>query len=188
MTEKEKMLNEELYRPEDKELTDLRMKAQLLYREYNQTSIKEAEQREQILDQLFGRIGKKLEIVPPFYCDYGFNISVGDEVFMNMNCCILDIAPITIGNQVMFGPNVQVYGATHPLNPNKRYLGEEAGKRIIIEDQVWIGGGAILCPGVRIGKGAVVAAGAIVVKDVPANTFVGGNPAKVIKTDLHLMT
>ncbi len=187
MTEKEKMLNEDLYDAADKELSELSTKARMLYWKYNQTSPLEQNEREQLLKELLGGFGKKLEILPPFYCDYGFNISIGDNVFMNMNCCILDVVPVVIGDNVMFGPNVQIYTATHPINPNKRIEGLESGKIIIIEDNVWIGGGAIVCPGVKIGKGSVIAAGAVVVKDVPENVFVGGNPAKIIKKELDLI-
>jgi maltose O-acetyltransferase len=187
MTEKEKMISGALYDAQDPELEALRIKARTLYREFNQTAPTELDQRDRLLRALFGQVGKKLEILPPFYCDYGFNITLGDNVFMNMNCCILDITPVAIGNNVMFGPYVQLYSATHPLNPNIRSNGLEAGKDITIEDDVWVGGGAIICPGVHIGKGAVVGAGAVVVKDVPANTFVGGNPAKIVKSDLETL-
>ena len=187
MTEKEKMLSGALYNADDDELRALSTKARMLYWEFNQTSELEQSKRKDLLKKLFGKIGTKVEIVPPFYCDYGFNISLGDNVFMNMNCCILDILPITIGNNVMLGPAVQIYGATHPLNPDKRNSGLESGKKVIIEDDAWIGGAAVINPGVTIGKGAVVGAGAIVVKDVPAYTFVGGNPARIIKENLNLI-
>ena len=185
MTEKEKMLRGELYAADDEELQMLSQKARLLYWEYNQTSPTNKERRDEILYELLGARGEKLEIVPPFYCDYGFNIRLGNNVFMNMNCVILDIAPVVIGNNVMFGPGVQLYGATHPLDPEIRNSGLELGKEITIENDVWIGGGAILCPGIIIGKGAVVAAGAVVTKNVDAYTLVGGNPARVLKEGLN---
>lgn len=103
-------------------------------------------------------------------------------MFQNMNCCILDVVPIKVGDDVMFGPNVQIYGATHPLDSKTRITGLESGKKIIIENDVWMGGGAIICPGVTIGKGAAIAAGAVVVKNVPDYVLVGGNPAKIIKS------
>lgn len=173
-----------LYDAGDAELTQLSHRARSLYRRYNQLGDQDDVVRLGLLSDLFASMGKGVEIVPPFYCDYGFNISIGDSVFFNMGCVILDICPVKIGNQVMFGPNVQLYGATHPLNPKIRNLGPEAGKPIIIEDEVWIGGNAVISPGVTVGRGAVIGAGAVVTKDVPAYTFVGGNPAKVIKTDL----
>ncbi|MEL7124371.1 MAG: sugar O-acetyltransferase [Bacteroidota bacterium] len=187
MTEKEKMISGQLYMADDPELKELSTKARLLYRDYNLSSQLEIEKREKILSDLLGSKGNNLVIIPPFYCDYGFNIKIGDNVFMNMNCIILDVTPVTIGNNVMFGPNAQVYTATHPLNPIERIKGPEYGQDIIIEDDVWVGGGAIICPGVTIGKGAVIGAGAVVTKDVPPNVFVGGNPAKIIKENIHQM-
>ncbi len=182
MTEKEKMLKGELYRANDEELSKLSTNARLLYREYNLSSQFETDKKRSILKKLLGRFGENLEIIPPFYCDYGFNISFGSNVFLNMNCCILDVVPIKVGDDVMFGPNVQIYGATHPLDSKTRLTGLESGKKIIIENDVWIGGGAIICPGVTIGKGAVIAAGAVVVKNVTEYVLVGGNPAKIIKS------
>lgn len=187
MTEKEKMLSGELYTADDEELLALTAKATSLYAAYNRTSPSEQDKRQKLLKDLLGSMGEKVKIIPPFYCDYGFNISIGEDVFINMNCCLLDVVPITIGNQVLLGPNVQIYTATHPLNPVKRAAGLEYGQSITIEDNVWVGGGAIICPGVHVGRGAVVAAGAVVTKKVPENVLVGGNPAKVIKTELDLM-
>lgn len=178
------MISGQLYDASDTELTALSHRARALYRTYNQLTEEAGDQRLGVLVDLFGHVGTGVEIVPPFYCDYGFNISIGDEVFFNMGCVILDICPVAIGSHVMFGPNVQLYGATHPLNPKIRNLGPEAGRPIVIEDEVWIGGNAVISPGVTVGRGAVVGAGAVVTKDVPAYTFVGGNPARVIRTGL----
>lgn len=121
---------------------------------------------------------------PPFSCDYGSNIQFGTKVFLNFNCIILDVAPVTIGERVLFGPAVQVYAATHPLGATERRSGLELGKPVVIGDDVWIGGGAIINPGVRIGAGAVIGAGSVVTKDVPGNVFAAGNPCRVIR-QLH---
>ena len=181
MTEKEKMLSGQLYNASDPELRELSRQARGLYHRFNSTSEDEIEYRIQLLDELLGSAGQGLIIQPPFFCDYGFNISVGDNVFMNMNCCILDIMQVTIGSRTMFGPNVQIYTATHPMDPVERASGLEFAKPISIGENVWIGGGAIINPGVTVGNGVVIGAGAIVTKDVPEMVFIGGNPARVIR-------
>ncbi|MBJ2174516.1 sugar O-acetyltransferase [Aureibaculum sp. A20] len=180
-SEKEKMLMGELYNPGDKELSAERHEARLIFRKINTISNNDTKLTNNLFRDLFGKTGKGLFIEPPFYCDYGYNIKLGNQVFMNYNCCILDVAEVTIGNRVMFGPNVQIYTATHPLDAKTRASWLEFAKPITIGDDVWIGGGAIVCPGVTIGNGAVIAAGAVVTKDVKANVVVGGNPAKIIK-------
>ncbi|KAJ3307136.1 Maltose acetyltransferase [Kappamyces sp. JEL0829] len=123
-------------------------------------------------------------IEPPFRCDYGFNITCGQDVYMNFNCVVLDVAPVTIGSRVMFGPAVQVYTALHPLEAHLRFGPDsfELGKPITIGSDVWIGGNAVICPGVTIGDGCVIGAGSVVTKDVPAWTCVAGNPAKFIRS------
>ncbi|MDY7394135.1 sugar O-acetyltransferase [Aureibaculum sp. 2210JD6-5] len=180
-SEKEKMLAGELYNPNDKELIAERHKARLLFRKINQIANNDTKLTNNLFRELFGKAGKGLFIEPPFYCDYGYNIKVGNQVFMNYNCCILDVAEVNIGDRVMFGPNVQLYTATHPLDAKTRASWLEFAKPISIGNDVWIGGGAIVCPGVTIGNGAVIGAGAVVTKDVPDNVLVGGNPAKIIK-------
>lgn len=181
MTEKQKMLAGEMYNPLDKVLMAEREQAKLLFQKINSLDETQKEQRKLLLYKLFGKAGKNLWVEPPFYCDYGYNISVGYNVFMNYNCCILDVMPVTLGNRVMLAPNVQIYTATHPLHARERNSGKEFAKPISIGDDVWIGGGAIICPGVTIGHRVVIAAGAVVTKDVPDDVLVGGNPAKVIK-------
>lgn len=181
MTEKQKMLAGEMYNPLDPVLMAEREDAKLLFQEINQMDETQKEQRNLLLQKLFGKTGKNLWVEPPFYCDYGYNITVGYNVFMNYNCCILDVMPVTIGNRVMLAPNVQIYTATHPLIAKERNSGKEFAKPITIGDDVWIGGGAIICPGVTIGDRAVIGAGAVVTKDIPNDVLVGGNPAKVIK-------
>lgn len=182
MTEKEKMLSGNMYLPNDPILLEERRRARLMFQEINSLNETEKEKRLTLFYSLLGQAGKDLYIEPPFFCDYGYNIIAGENVFINYNCCILDVMPVVLGNNVMIAPNVQIYTATHPLEAKARNSGREFAKPITIGDNVWIGGGAIICPGVTIGNGSVIAAGAVVVKDVPVNVLVGGNPARVLKT------
>ncbi len=179
ITEKEKMLAGETYTFLDPELTLERQKAKELLRLYNQTE--SGVERQAILQQLLGRMGRNVIIEPPFFCTYGYNIHAGDHVYLNVSCIILDNNRVYIGHHVMIGPNVQIYTAAHPLQAMPRNQGLEVAKPIMIEDNVWLGGGAILLPGVRVGRNAVVGGGAVVSRDVPANTVVAGNPARVIR-------
>ena len=137
--------------------------------------------RHEIYQKLFKHFGDALWIEPPFYCDYGVNISLGERVFINFNCVILDVCEVHIGDYTMLGPSVQLYTATHPLDWRVRREGLEYGKPIYIGSDVWIGGGAIVCPGVTIGDRAVIGAGAVVCKDVPEGVVVAGNPARIIR-------
>lgn len=130
---------------------------------------------------LFGKLGKNFWLQPPFYCDYGTNIFFGNNVFINFNCVILDVAPVSVGAFTMLGPNVHIYTAGHPMDKTMRRRGREYGRPVTIGSDVWLGGGAILCPGVTIGDGAVVAAGAVVTRDVPTGALVAGVPARVVK-------
>jgi maltose O-acetyltransferase len=178
-TEKEKMLAGEVYNCLDPDLDAERQRAKELIRLYNMTEA--MPERHTILQQLLGQIGENSIIEPPFYCSYGQNIHIGDYVFLNVLCTILDCNEVHIGHHVMIGPAVQIYTAAHLLQAEPRIQGLEVGKPIVIEDNVWLGGGAILLPGVRIGRNAVVGAGAVVARNVPANTVVVGNPARVIR-------
>ena len=178
-TEKEKMLAGEIYNCIDPDLEAERQNVKRLLRLYNLTEA--MPERQTILQQLLGRFGQDSIIEPPFYCVYGQNIHVGDHVFMNILCTILDTNEVRIGNHVMIGPSVQIYTAAHLLQAEGRNQGLEVAKPVVIEDNVWLGGGAILLPGVRIGRNAVVGAGAVVSRDVPANTVVAGNPARVVR-------
>jgi len=178
-SEKEKMLAGENYNLLDPDLVADRQKAKELLRLYN---LNEAgSDRQTILQQLIGEIGQNSIIEPPFYCSYGQNTYIGDHVYLNYMCTILDNNQVHIGHHVMIGPVVQIYTAAHPLQAEPRIQGWEVTKPIMIEDNVWIGGGAILLPGVRIGQNAVIGAGAVVSRSVPANTVVAGNPARVIR-------
>ncbi|ODS50188.1 MAG: Acetyltransferase (isoleucine patch superfamily) [Halanaerobium sp. 4-GBenrich] len=179
-TEKEKMLAGEMYNPQDKELAADRLRAKKLCYKYNNLAPQEGEKKKLVLKELL-QTDKAPYIEPNFYCDYGYNINIGEMFYANHNCVLLDVNTITIGNNVMLGPAVQIYTATHPLEEKARNSGRELGFPVEIGDNVWIGGGAIIQPGVKIGDNAVIGAGAVVTKDVPADHFVGGNPARVIK-------
>lgn len=178
MTEREKMLAGQLYRADDPELTGLREHARQILHRFNHQETEDMD----LLRSLFGQTSDSFVIRPEFHCDYGCNISVGENFYANFGCVILDVAPVTIGNNCLMGPNVALYTAGHPLNAALRSAGPEYGKPITIGNNVWLGGGATVCPGVTIGDNAVIAAGAVVTKDVPANVAVGGNPARVIRT------
>lgn len=178
-TERERMLAGETYNCLDPDLEAERQQIKSVLRRYNQTEA-EAE-RQAILRQLLGDVGQNSIVESPFYCVYGQNIHIGDHVYLNVQCTILDCNEVRIGHHVMIGPGVHLYCAAHLLQAEARNQGWEVAKPIVIEDNVWIGGGAILLPGVRIGRNAVVGAGAVVSRSVPANTVAAGNPARVIR-------
>jgi maltose O-acetyltransferase len=180
-SEKEKMLAGELYDPLDAQLTEDRLKTRLLLKELNDSREDQTEERSRILKELIPEAGEGLWLQPPFYCDYGYNITVGDKVFFNFNCVVLDVAPVVIGSRTLFGPNVQVYTATHPMDHRERASGLEYAKLIIIGEDCWIGGSAVICPGVRIGDRSVIGAGSVVTRDIPADVFAAGNPCRVIR-------
>jgi maltose O-acetyltransferase len=178
-TEKEKMLAGEKYNCLDPDLDIERQKVKEHLWLYNRTEF--LSKRKPVLRQLLGQLGQNSIVEPPFYCVYGQNIYIGDYSFLNLGCTILDCNKVKIGNHVMIGPNVQIYTAAHELLAEERIQGLEVAKPVVIEDRVWIGGGAILLPGVSIGHNAVVGAGAVVSRSVPVNTIVVGNPARVIR-------
>ncbi|CAH0394450.1 unnamed protein product [Bemisia tabaci] len=178
--EKRKMIAGEMYIAEDSTLVAERIRARRLVHKYNQLGPDDEELRQKILTELLPPF-KKAFIEPDFRCDYGYNIFLGDNFYANFGCVMLDVCPIRIGKNCMLAPNVHIYTATHPLDPIERNSGKEYAKPVTIGDNVWIGGCAIINPGVTIGDNAVIGSGAVVTKDVPANAVVGGNPAKVIK-------
>jgi Acetyltransferase (isoleucine patch superfamily) len=180
-TEKEKMLSGELYDALDAELSADRLKTRLLIKELNDSREDDTAGRQRILSELLPHAGTGLWLQPPFYCDYGYNIKTGEKVFFNFNCVVLDVMEVNIGSRTLFGPNVQVYTATHPLDAKERATGLEYAKPITIGEDVWIGGSAVICPGVTIGDRAVIGAGSVVTKDIPADVFAAGNPCKVIR-------
>jgi len=179
-TEKAKMLAGELYDPFDPELVQARNRARDLCQELNATREKDEEPRRSILKQLFGRGGESVWMQPPFFCDYGSNIFLGERVYFNFNCIILDVSVVKIGDFTLFGPAVQIYTATHPMNAELRRK-QEFGKPIEIGSDVWVGGGAIICPGVKIGSKTVIGAGSVVTRDIPDGVFAAGNPCRVIR-------
>ena len=180
-TEKEKMLSGEMYNPSNPELLEDRLEARRKTRIYNTTLENEGEKRIQLLKELLGATGKELVVEPNFRCDYGYNIHVGENFYANFDCVILDVCKVEIGDNCMMAPAVHIYTATHPLDAAERNSGFEYAKPVSIGDNVWIGGNAIINPGITIGDNAVIASGAVVTKDVPANVVVGGNPARIIK-------
>ena len=180
-SEKQKMLNGENYNAGDEELVKERMKARKAVREFNDISEDEAEKREEKIREIFGQAGKNIYVESHFKCDYGYNISVGDNCYANFDCVLLDVCPIEIGDNCFLAPGVHIYTATHPLDAAERTSGIESAKPVKIGDNVWIGGRAVINPGITIGNNVVVASGSVVVKDIPDNVLVGGCPAKIIK-------
>ena len=180
-TEKEKMLSGELYDATDEVLSDERMRARLLIKELNDSREDHSDERARILKSLIPNSGIGLWLQPPFYCDYGTNIKIGDKVFFNFNCVVLDVMQVTIGSRTLFGPNVQIYTATHPINYQERATGLEYAKPISIGEDVWVGGSVVVCPGVTIGDRSVIGAGSVVTKNIPSDVFAAGNPCKVIR-------
>jgi maltose O-acetyltransferase len=174
------MLAGELYDPLDPELGAARDRARDLCRLLNATREGQQEERRRILCELFGRGGDSVWMQPPFFCDYGSNIELGERVFFNFNCVVLDVCPVRIGSFTMFGPAVQIYTPLHPLNAKQRRE-REFGKPVEIGSDVWVGGGALILPGVRIGSGAVIGAGSVVTRDIPDGMFAAGNPCRVIR-------
>ncbi len=189
-SQKERMLRGELYNPLDTQLCAERRHARLLFQALNNTTEDQKAERgprsgslrDRILKELIPAAGANLWLEPPFYCDYGTNITLGDRVYFNFNCVILDVAPVTIGSDVLFGPAVHIYTAAHPLTAAERRSGLEFGKPVTIGDEVWIGGGVMICPGVQIGARSVIGAGSVVTKDIPEDVLAVGNPCRVIRS------
>lgn len=175
------MIAGEMYSPADESCARGRAWAREFSKLYNATDSNELEKRDSLLRQYLGSVGKNCYMEAPFCCDYASNIHVGDNFYCNFDCLFLDSAPIRIGDNVMLGPGVHIYTPCHPLDAATRNSGMEFAKAVNIGNDVWIGGRAVICPGVNIGNGAVVGAGAVVTKDVPPNTVVAGNPARVIR-------
>lgn len=181
MTEKEKMLKGEYYNAFEKTLLQDRRKAQKLCQQLNDIPDGSPEERMAIIQELLNT-NKEVWIESPFRCDYGYNIHIGDNFYANFGCVILDCNLVKIGDNVKFGPNVQVYAATHPIDPKKRISGKEMAYPITINDNVWIGGSSIILPGVIIGNNTVIGAGSIVTKNIPDNVVAVGNPCHVIRS------
>jgi maltose O-acetyltransferase len=175
---KQKMIAGELYCADDPEIAADSARAIAWLGRYNASYAATVPERRVLLEELIGTVGANVNIRPPFFCDYGFNISLGDGVFMNFNCIILDVVPVTIGAMTQIGPGVQILAADHPRDPVQRRAMLESGKPIAIGANVWIGGGALIMPGVTIGDDAIIGAGSVVTRDVPAGATVVGNPAR----------
>jgi maltose O-acetyltransferase len=179
-SERDKMLDGELYDAMASELVAARAHARDLLQALNVTSEAEQEERRRILCELLGEGGDTVWMQPPFYCDYGANIALGERVYFNYNCVVLDVCSVRIGSFSFFGPAVQIYTAMHPLNAELRRK-QEFGKPVEIGSDVWVGGGAIILPGVKIGSQAVIGAGSVVTRDVPERVIAVGNPCRVVR-------
>lgn len=175
------MLAGELYSAADPELRAELRRTRLLLHELNHSRDDEEDRREDVLRRLFRQSPHLPWIEPPFYCDYGWNIRLGEKVYFNYNCVVLDVCPVTIGENCLFAPAVQIYTATHPLDWRIRARWLENGKPVAVGDHVWVGGGSILLPGVTVGSRSVVGAGSVVTKDIPEGVLAAGNPARVIR-------
>lgn len=179
-SEREKMLAGELYDPLDRDLVNARDRARDLCLDLNATRESHHEERRRILRELLGAGGDDVWLQPPFFCDYGSNILLGKKCFFNFNCVVLDVCLVRVGDHTLFGPAVQIYTATHPLNAELR-RSQEFGRPVEIGSDVWVGGGAIIRPGVTIGSRCVIGAGSVVTRDIPAGVFAAGNPCRVIR-------
>lgn len=180
-SERDKMLAGEPYDPQHPQLVAERDHARRMCQELNLTPADLIDGRMRPLTTRIFGADTDVYVTPPFWCDYGTNIRLGAKVYFNFNCIVLDVAPVTLGNHVLFGPGVHVYTATHPLDAAERRSGLESALPVTIEDDVWIGGGAIVCPGVRIGARSVIGAGSVVTADIPPDVFAAGNPCRVIR-------
>ena len=181
MTEKERMLAGKLYLAEDEELKKDNKKAKKLTRIFNGTTEDELAYRSELLKELFKTTGENLYIEPPFHCDYGCHISIGENFYANYDCIIIDVCEVSIGKNVFFGPRVGLYTAAHPIDATVRNTLLEFGKPIQIGNNVWIGGNAVVNPGVTIGDNSIIGSGSVVTKNIPENVIAAGNPCKVLR-------
>ena len=181
MTEREKMLAGELYNAYDPELTELRVRARRLVRELNDLAPGDRAGNERVLGELLGSVGPASFIEPPFRCDYGANIHAGSGLYMNFDCVVLDCGRVDFGDDVLIGPGVHIYAATHPLDPDERAAGPELTRPVRIGSRVWLGGRVVVMPGVTIGDGTTVGAGSVVTRDLPPYVVAAGNPCRVIR-------
>ena len=179
-SERERMLAGELYDPLDPELAAARVRARDLCQALNATRERDTDERRRLLIELFGAGGAEVWMQPPFYCDYGSHIFLGKRVFFNFNCVVLDVCRVEIGDFTLFGPAVQIYTATHPLEAELR-RSREFAKPVTIGSDVWVGGAAVILPGVTIGSRSVIGAGSVVTRDLPDDVFAAGNPCRVIR-------
>ncbi len=180
-TEKQKMLAGKAYQAGDKELATDRLKAREIAFEFNNSAPKQIKLRKQLIKNLFGKTDTMFYLEPPFRCDYGYNIEIGNHFYANFNLTILDCAKVSIGERCLFGPNVAIYTAGHPIHPHLRNQEYEWAQAITIGNNVWLGGNVVINPGVTIGDNVVIGSGSVITKDIPANVFAAGNPCKVIR-------
>ncbi len=180
-SQKAKMLAGELYVANDPELHAAHLRAQALLAKFNATPADAGDERRALLTELFARFGEGTVLKPTLRCDYGFNIAIGERTFINFDCILLDCNRITIGDEVQFAPGVHIYTATHPVDAKQRRSGVEYALPVTIGDGAWLGGGAMVCPGVTIGENTVVGAGSVVTRDLPANVVAVGNPCRVMR-------
>ena len=181
MTEKQKMLMGIIYNAEEACLIEERNRAKSLTKQYNESRQEDRDHRKYLMGQIFGKLGQNVHLEAPFYLDYGYRTTIGDDFFSNFNLTILDGGGVEIGDRVFIGPNVGIYTANHPTDVRRREQGYEWALPVKIGNKVWIGGGVTILPGVTIGDNTVIAAGSVVTKDIPANVVAAGNPCKVIK-------
>lgn len=181
MNQKERMLAGLPYKAWMDGLSEERMENKRKIYDYNLTRPDDVEKQDEIIRSILGKAGKNVHIEAPFHCDYGKNITVGDNFFANYNCTILDVGNVVIGDNVMFAPNVSIYTAGHPIHPDSRNSGYEYGIAITIGDNVWVGGNVVITPGVKIGNNVVIGAGSVVTKDLPDNVIAVGNPCRVLR-------
>ena len=170
-----------MYDPHDPVLVKERLRARMLAQKLNQAPEDQAGLRNSILKELIPNAGEGLWMQPPFYCDYGYNMYLGEKVFFNYNCVILDVMEVRIGSRTLCGPNVQIYTATHPIDHIERGSGIEFAKPVKIGEDCWLGGSAVICPGVTIGDRVIIGAGSVVTRDIPSDVFAAGNPCRVIR-------
>lgn len=176
-----KNVTNQFYRESGKELFEKRLHAKMQVKKFNDTEPKSFKERQLIIKNLLKAKSNRFFIEAPFYCDYGFNISIDDNFFANYNCTLLDSAPITIGKNVLFGPHVSLFTSTHAIHPEDRAKGWQCSKSITIADNVWLGGHVIVNPGINIGENSIIGSGSVVTKDIPANVIAAGNPCKIIR-------
>lgn len=181
MTEWDKMQEHQIYDDFDADLFDRRVEAKKLFKEYNRTTDDEAEKRQEIMKKLFKKVGQRVYMEPDFTCEFGKNITLGNDLYINFGCTLLDCGQIVIGNNTLLGPNVSMYSANHSLDAEERIAGALIPEPIIIGNRVWIGGGTTILSGVTIGDDTVIGAGSVVTHDIPAGVVAAGNPCKVIR-------
>lgn len=181
MNQKERMLAGLPYKAWMDGLSEERLNSRMKIYEFNHCLPSEVDKQQKLLREILGKTGKDFHIEAPFHCDYGYNIEVGENFYANFNCVILDVGKVTIGNNVMFAPNVAIYTAGHPIHPDSRNSGYEYGIAVSIGDNVWVGGNVVINPDVHIGNNVVIGSGSVVTKDIPDNSIAVGNPCRVVR-------